>query len=339
MTMIETHNLTKHFGDVVAVDSVDLEVERGTVHGLVGPNGSGKTTAMQLIIGLLQPTEGEAYVDGEPAGSMAAKERIGYSPQEVAMYDSMTGRRYLEYMGRAAGMSRGDARERTDELIEWLELTEAADRQTGTYSGGMQRRLSLAQAMIHDPDVLFLDEPTTGLDPTGRQRIMDTLEELADEGLTVFVSSHVLSELEQYIEMVSILQDGQLVLTDSISAVQEAYGGQAFAVQTSDDERVATILSETELVHSAEVTDGRVVVTTDEPDQFREQLQQMLVDEGISLRSLTEEGTLQEAFTDIVTGGGPAGRRSRERAGNEGSGRPEDDSERAGDGDTEEVQS
>lgn len=301
MTAIETTNLTKRFGDVTAVDSLDLTVEEGTVHGFVGPNGAGKTTAMQLIIGLLQPTAGEAFVAGEPAGSLAANAHIGYSPQEVAMYDSMTGRRYLEYMGRAAGMSRGEVDERADELIEWLDLTDAAHRKTGTYSGGMKRRLSLAQAMIHDPDILILDEPTTGLDPTGRQRIMDALDALADEGLTVFVSSHVLSELEQYIDEVTILRAGEHILTDSIAAVQEAYGGEAFAVQTDDDQRVATLLEDSHLVHSVELDDQRLVVTTDEADAFRTGLQELLVEEGISLRSLSEEGTLQEAFTDIVT--------------------------------------
>lgn len=300
MTMIETHNLTKRFGDVVAVESLDLTVKEGTVHGFVGPNGAGKTTAMQMIIGLLQPTEGKAFVGGEPAGSLAAKEQIGYSPQEVAMYDSMTGRRYLEYMGRAAGMDRSDARERAEELVEWLDLTGAEDRRTANYSGGMQRRLSLAQAMIHDPDVLILDEPTTGLDPTGRQQIMDALEELADEGLTVFVSSHVLSELEQYIDVVTIIRDGEHVLTDSIAAVQEGYGGEAFSVQTEDDERVAEFLGDGDLVQSVERETDRLLVTTDDADRFRRELQELLVEEGISLRSLSEEGTLQEAFTDIV---------------------------------------
>jgi ABC-2 type transport system ATP-binding protein len=304
--MIDATNLTKEYGETTAVDRLDLHVEAGSVHGFVGPNGAGKTTTMQMIVGLLSPSEGSVTIDGEPAGSIAAKRKIGYSPQELSLYESMTGREYLRYMGRVSGMSRGDAVDRTEELLEWLDLTDAADKAAGGYSGGMKRRLSIAQAMIHEPDLLVLDEPTTGLDPSGRQKIMDALESLPEDGMTVFVSSHVLAELEQYIEAVTILRDGELVVTDSIDAVQETYGGEAFAVETDDDERVATLLSDHDLVRSVEHEDDRLLVMTDEPDEFRQQLQQLLVDEGISLMALTEEGTLQEAFADIMAGEGRA---------------------------------
>lgn len=300
MTLVEVRDLTKRFGDVVAVDSLTLEVAEGTIHGVVGPNGAGKTTALQSIIGLLTPTSGEAFVGGDPAGSLAAKERIGYSPQELTLDDSMTGRQYLIFMGRVAGMDKGAAADRADELIDWLDLSDAADRRVGDYSGGMKRRIGLAQAMIHEPELLILDEPTTGLDPTGRQKIMNSLSSLPDDGITVMVSSHVLSELEQYIDSVTILQDGRLVMTDTVEAVQDAYGGQAFSVKTGDNERVKTLLDEHDLVQSVEAEKGKLIVMTEEPDDFRQDLQQLLVEEGISLKSLSEEGTLQEAFADIV---------------------------------------
>jgi len=301
--MIETTNLTKHFGETVAVDGIDLTVEEGSVHGFVGPNGAGKTTAMQLLVGLLSPTDGEATIGGEPAGSKAAKELLGYSPQELALRESMTGRGYLEYMGRAAGMDKSDVRERADELLSWLDLKEAAGRRVGSYSGGMQRRLSLAQAMIHDPELLILDEPTTGLDPSGRQKIMDALRELPEQGMTVFVSSHVLAELEQYVGTVTILRDGEIVITDTIDAVQQAYGGQALAVETDDDERVGELLADIEVARNIEIEDGRLLVMTDDADQLRERLQGLLVEHDISLRSMSEAGTLQEAFADILEEG------------------------------------
>jgi ABC-2 type transport system ATP-binding protein len=301
--MIEATNLTKRYGEETAVEGINLTVERGGVHGFVGPNGAGKTTTMKMLVGLLDPTEGEVSIGGEPAGSVAAKRQIGYSPQELSLYDSMTARRYLHFMGRTAGMSKAAARERTDELLEWINLTDAADRPVGGYSGGMQRRVSLAQAMIHDPDLLILDEPTTGLDPAGRQTIMDALESLPEEGMTVFVSSHVLAELEQYIDDVTIVRDGEHVVTDSVDAVRDEHGGEAFAVETGDNERLEPLLAEHPLVNSVEVDDDELLVMTDQPDEFRRQLQQLLVDEGISLHSLTEKGTLQEAFTDIIDGG------------------------------------
>jgi len=301
--MIETSNLTKRFGETVAVDGIDLIVEKGSVHGFVGPNGAGKTTAMQLIVGLLSPSEGEAIIGGEPAGSKAAKELLGYSPQELALRESMTGRGYLEYMGRAAGMSKSDVRERADELLAWLDLEEAAGRRVGSYSGGMQRRLSLAQAMIHEPELLILDEPTAGLDPSGRQKIMDALRELPEQGMTVFVSSHVLAELEQYVGKVTILRDGEVVITDTIDAVQQAYGGQALAVETDDDERVAELLADVKVARNVEREDGRLLVMTDDADELRNRLQGLLVEHDISLRSMSEAGTLQEAFADILEEG------------------------------------
>ncbi len=301
--MIETSNLTKRFGETVAVDGIDLTVEEGSVHGFVGPNGAGKTTAMQLLVGLLSPSEGAATIGGEPAGSKAAKELLGYSPQELALRESMTGRGYLEYMGRAAGMSKSDVRERADELLAWLDLEAAAGRRVGSYSGGMQRRLSLAQAMIHEPELLILDEPTTGLDPSGRQKIMDALRELPEQGMTVFVSSHVLAELEQYVGKVTILRDGEIVITDTIDAVQQAYGGQALAVETDDDERVAELLADIEVARNVEIEDGRLLVMTDDADELRSRLQGLLVEHDISLRSMSETGTLQEAFADILEEG------------------------------------
>ncbi|QSG07499.1 ABC transporter ATP-binding protein [Halapricum desulfuricans] len=301
--MIETTNLTKRFGETVAVDGIDLTVEEGSVHGFVGPNGAGKTTAMQLLVGLLSPSEGAATIGGKPAGSKAAKELLGYSPQELALRESMTGRGYLEYMGRAAGMSKSDVRERADELLAWLDLEEAAGRRVGSYSGGMQRRLSLAQAMIHEPELLILDEPTTGLDPSGRQKIMDALRELPEQGMTVFVSSHVLAELEQYVGKVTILRDGEIVITDTIDAVQQAYGGQALAVETDDDERVAELLADVEVARNVEIEDGRLLVMTDDADELRNRLQGLLVEHDISLRSMSEAGTLQEAFADILEEG------------------------------------
>ncbi|MCU4718890.1 hypothetical protein [Halapricum hydrolyticum] len=157
--------------------------------------------------------------------------------------------------------------------------------------------------MIHDPDLLILDEPTTRLDPSGRQKIIDALVELPEEGMTVFVSSHVLAELEQYVGKVTILRDGEVVITDTIDAVQQAYGGQALAVETDDDERVAELLTDVDVARNVELQDGRLLVMTDDADDLRQQLQALLVEHDISLRSMSEAGTLQEAFADILEEG------------------------------------
>jgi len=299
MAMIETTNLTKRYGDLTAVECVDLTVEAGSIHGFVGPNGAGKTSTMQMLVGLTSPTEGEALIDGAPAGSIEANATIGYSPQDPALEEGMTGRSYLHYMGKMAGLE-DDLEERTEEVLAWIDLADAADQPIGEYSGGMQRRISLAQAMIHEPDLLILDEPTAALDPSGRMAIIESLEDLTEEGVTVFVSSHVLAELEQFIDTVSILRDGTLVETGPVDDIETGGSGQAFAVETDDDDRLAALLDDRSWVTEVTREDDVLAVRTDQPDEFRSELQQLLADEGILLQSLQETGGLEEAFADVV---------------------------------------
>ncbi len=298
--MIEARDLTKRYGDLTAVDGIDLTVEAGSIHGFIGPNGAGKTTTMQMMVGLLSPSEGEVMIDGEPAGSIPAKETIGYSPQDPALDESMTGQTYLEYMGQTAGMG-SETRERAAELLEWLDLSDAANQKIGGYSGGMKRRLSLAQAMIHEPELLILDEPTAALDPSGRMAIIESLKDLTERGMTVFVSSHVLAELEQFIDTVTILHDGQLVETGPVDSIQDRYGGQTFAVDTSENEQLVGLLEGRGWVTSVRLDeDGSITIMTDDPDEFRTELQQLLADEGILLESLQETGGLESAFADAI---------------------------------------
>lgn len=298
MTIIETTNLTKHYGDTVAVDGMDLTVSEGSIHGFVGPNGAGKTTAMEMLVGHLTPTEGQAHIGGDPAGSMAARQKLGYSPQEPSFYESMTGRAYLEYLARVSGVDQ--PAERSAELLSWVNLTGDADKQVGGYSGGMKRRLSLAQAMVHDPELLILDEPTAGLDPSGRRTIIESLQELTEEGLTVFVSSHVLAELEQFIDTVTILIDGEHIETDTVDAIQQRYGVEAYLIETSNNKRVVSLLADCSWVSNVSLEDGHLRVTTDDPDRFRSELQSLLADEGVLLESLQEAGGLEDAFADVI---------------------------------------
>jgi ABC-2 type transport system ATP-binding protein len=298
--MIQTTNLTKRYGDLTAVDGIDIEVESGSIHGFIGPNGAGKTTTMKMLVGLISPTEGEVLIDGAPAGSLAAKETIGYAPQDPAFYESMTGREYLEYMGKTAGMG-AQVHDRATELFSWLDLQDAAEQRVSGYSGGMKRRLSLAQAMIHEPDLLILDEPTAALDPSGRMAIIESLTDLTEEGMTVFVSSHVLAELEQFIDMVTILNDGEVVETGPIEKIQGSYGGQSFAVETADNDRLVTLLADRHWVSNVRhASDGSVTVVTDDPEEFKTQLQQLLADEGLVLESLQATGGLEDAFADAI---------------------------------------
>jgi ABC-2 type transport system ATP-binding protein len=299
--MIEARNLTKRYGDLTAVDGVDITVERGSIHGFVGPNGAGKSTTMQMLVGLVTPTAGEVRIGGDPAGSYAATAKIGYAPQEPAFYESMTGRAYLIYMGRVAGMGRGEASERADELLEWLDLGDAADQAIGGYSGGMARKLGLAQAMIHDPELLILDEPTATLDPEGRASIIDSLQDLTEEGMTVFVSSHVLAELEQFVDTVTILADGRVARSGPLESIRSAVSTETYVVDTTDNDRLATLLTDQPSVERVERRDGgRVAAVPAEPEDFTIELQGLIAEAELGLRSMEREAGLEEAVLHLI---------------------------------------
>lgn len=173
--MIQTREMTKVFGDFTAVDSINLVVKRGSIHGFIGPNGAGKTTTIKMLIGALRCTSGEGWISGHRIGSVEARQLVGYSPEHPFFYDDMAAFDYLAYMGRVCGMGRGDANRRTNELLGWLDLEQFAESKVGGFSAGMKQRLSLAQALIHEPELLILDEPTANMDPTGRLSILDKL--------------------------------------------------------------------------------------------------------------------------------------------------------------------
>jgi ABC-2 type transport system ATP-binding protein len=303
MSVIETRGLTKEYGDVTAVTDVDLTVEPGEIHGFVGHNGAGKTTTMQMLTGLVTPTRGEAYIGGDPAGTRAATERIGYAPQDPSFYESMTGRDYLVYMGTLSAVE-GSARERADELLARLDLTGAADQAVGGYSGGMLRRLAVGQAMLGDPELLILDEPTAALDPEGRAMIIDALETLTDEGTTIFVSSHVLTELEQFIDTVTFLEEGQVVASGPLAEVLSSTAAEQYVVDASDNDRLADLLAANESVDGVDRgDDGQVVVTTDDPEGFALALPRILTDANLGLYSVDRQGGLEERFLDMLDEG------------------------------------
>jgi ABC-2 type transport system ATP-binding protein len=208
-TAIETRRLTKRFGDVVAVDELDLSIPFGTVYGFVGPNGAGKTTTLRMLAGLLKPDEGEALVDGTEASQRSElTETLGYLPAEAPLYDELTGREQLQY---AAQFRRLDDGDRVEEALARYDLVDAADRRVDGYSTGMRRKLGLAQATLHEPSVLILDEPLNGLDPGATRTVRELVEGVSDDGTAVMVSSHDLATVESLCDRVGIVSEGRLV--------------------------------------------------------------------------------------------------------------------------------
>src|SRR3712207_4227099 len=214
MAAIETEGLEREFkGAIKAVDGIDLRVEPGEVYGFLGPNGAGKTTTVRMLVTLLRPTGGHARVAGFDVATQPhdVRARIGVALQEAALDLLMTGRELMELQATLHGIAPASVRGRAAELIERVGLSQAADRRVGTYSGGMKRRLDLAMALIHEPEVLFLDEPTTGLDPVSRITLWDEVRRLKDEGTTVFLTTQYLEEADQLADRVGIISSGLIV--------------------------------------------------------------------------------------------------------------------------------
>ncbi|HTS14572.1 MAG TPA: ABC transporter ATP-binding protein, partial [Candidatus Sulfotelmatobacter sp.] len=226
---VEAHGLTKRFGRILALDRLDLSVPQGSIFGLLGPNGAGKTTALRILTGLARPSEGQASVGGVPVGLDRPElwRGIGYLDQDPRFYGWMRGRELLELVGRLYGLRGSDLSSRVDELLERTGLAGAADRRIGGYSGGMRQRLGIAQALLHRPPVLFLDEPVSSLDPEGRRDLLALIAGLRGDATVVF-STHVLADVERVCDRVAILHRGRLITEGPLEELLAAHARPIF---------------------------------------------------------------------------------------------------------------
>jgi ABC-2 type transport system ATP-binding protein len=209
---IETRALTKHYGDTTAVEDLNLSISRGSVYGFLGPNGAGKTTTMRMLTTLTRPTSGAARVAGQSIDDRdAVTPHIGYLPEEPPLYDELTGREQLEYIAGLRDVPEDVADERIGSMLDRFDLADDADRRIDAYSKGMRQKIGVIQAVLHDPEVVFLDEPTSGLDPRAARTMRDTIAELADREMTVFLSTHILPVVDELADTVGVLHDGRLV--------------------------------------------------------------------------------------------------------------------------------
>jgi ABC-2 type transport system ATP-binding protein len=234
---IETSGLCKRYGDVRALDGVDLRAEKGTVLGLLGPNGAGKTTAVRILTTLLKPDGGSARVDGldvvKDAGEL--RERIGLAGQYAAVDESLTGRENLELFGRLYGMKKSEARQRANQLLERFDLEDAGGRMVSTYSGGMRRRLDLAGALVARPPVLFLDEPTTGLDPRSRLGLWQTIEDRVSQGATVLLTTQYLDEADRLADQIAVIDHGRVIAEGTATELKDRVGGDRLEVRLENE--------------------------------------------------------------------------------------------------------
>ena len=216
--VIETQGLRRNFGPTLAVADLSLTVGSGEIFGFLGPNGAGKTTSVKMLLSLVQPSGGSGRVLGKPLGDRAARAKIGFLPEHFRFHDCLSARELLRFHGRLFGLKGADLESRIDALLARVDLLDAADRPLRGYSKGMLQRAGLAQALIHDPDLVFLDEPTSGLDPLGRLLVRDIIGELRQRGTTVFLNSHLLGEVEATCDRVAFIKDGRVIHALNLSS-------------------------------------------------------------------------------------------------------------------------
>jgi ABC-2 type transport system ATP-binding protein len=256
---IEAVGLVKDYGEIHALAGLELTVRAGSIHGVLGPNGAGKTTAVRVLTTLVRPDGGRARVAGIDVAAQPAqvRARIGVAAQDATLDDLLTGRQNLTMVGQLLGMRRRTARTRADELLDQFELADAADRVVKGYSGGMRRRLDLAASMLSRPEVLFLDEPTTGLDPTSRQKVWDAIRDLTSTGVTLLLTTQYLDEADRLADRIAVVDHGRVIAEDTSAGLKRAVGGARLHVTLSDiahDETLAAL---------APYVEGRPVLSAD----------------------------------------------------------------------------
>ena len=305
--MIRTENLAKRYGDFEALKGINLEIGEGELYGFIGPNGAGKTTTIRILTTLIHPSEGSAWIDGHSVIEKpeAIRSLIGYMPDEFAGHPDMSVREYLHFFAAAYGVPHSERNSLIEGLLELTDLSMKTDTLIDGLSRGMRQRLALTRTLIHDPKVLILDEPASGLDPRARVEIREVLRELCHMGKTILISSHILSELAEVCTSVGILEQGNLVAQGTIADLTAKAQDQAEVwLRTEDDARACVVLRELPQVQSAEVNEGRnsIVLHLQQGCDLIV-LSNHLASRSIGLRYLErQDPTLEDVFLKLTAG-------------------------------------
>jgi len=305
--MIEIRDLTKKYSDLYAIHKIDLKLDRGDVFGFIGPNGAGKTTTMRILATLLNPTWGEAYVGGYSIYTKPKEIRriIGYMPDFFGVYDNMKVIEYLEFFAAAYRIKGPKRRKVCDDVLGLVDLGYKRDELVTSLSRGMTQRLGLARVLLHDPQVLLLDEPASGLDPRARIEIRGLLKELRNMGKTIMVSSHILPELADICNKIGIIERGELIVNSDVEDVMRQVRQQTvLQIDVAGDRKAAArLLEEHEIVEKVELQDYALRVTLQSGDHDFSRLARLLLDNGHALTRLNEEEiNLETAFMTLTKG-------------------------------------
>jgi ABC-2 type transport system ATP-binding protein len=287
---IEVRGLVKRYGDQVAVDHLDLDVRRGEFLSLLGPNGAGKSTTLRILTTLLPPTGGSVVIAGRrlPQEKDRVKPLLGLVPQEIALYEMLSARQNLRFFARLYGLHGATLERRVDDLLAGVGLLERAGDPVRTYSGGMQRRVNIAAALVHDPAILFLDEPTVGLDPVSREAVWNTLDELKARGKTIVLTTHYMEEAESLSDRVVIVDHGKVIALGTPAELIRATGVQTVLHLTVEGDPEAAVGPVRVLpdVRDAAAGDGRLRISTSAGSRLLPALLQVLLNAGVNVRSV-----------------------------------------------------
>ncbi len=293
--IIETKQLTKQYGEKTAVNQLNLNIQKGEIFGLLGPNGAGKTTTILMLLGLTEPTEGEAFINGYNCtrDPIAVKSIVGYMPDNVGFYSDMTGRENLRFTGQLNGLSRKEIDEKVENLLERVGMLEAGDQKTGTYSRGMKQRLGIADVLMKDPEIIIMDEPTLGIDPEGMRDLLDLMQKLAKEdGRTLLISSHQLYQIQQICDRVGIFVNGQLIacgkIDDLAEQVQEANHYRLELQMTPCDDKVLRQIMNQPGVTNVGKEGNTFIVESDK--DLRQSMTRFLGENGYTILHMHQRG-------------------------------------------------
>jgi ABC-2 type transport system ATP-binding protein len=301
--VISTRRLSLWYGQVIGVNDISLDIGPG-VTGLLGPNGAGKSTLLKILSGQLRPSSGMARIFGEPIwNNSRIFGRVGLVPEQDAFYEEMTGREFVAYLTRLQGFSSAEAERMADETIDLVGMSESKNRRIDEYSKGMRQRIKLAQAIAHDPDILFLDEPLTGTDPVGRHKMIELVQHLGEQGKTVVVSSHVLHEVEQMTRDILLINKGRVLAEGNIYAIRELIDEHPHTIMVDCDEprKFAAMLAEYADVVRIEFEESRFRVATLDPDACYQRIPRLAREHGIALRGfMSPDNNLMALFEYLV---------------------------------------
>lgn len=299
MELLKASDLVKRFGNTNAVNGINFHIEEGRCVSLLGPNGAGKTTTLKMLSGLLEPTSGSIDFKGEEAKDL--RPFIGYLPQYPAFYNWMSGKEFLVFAGQLAKLNRKEAEKRSEELLERMGLTNAKKRKIGGYSGGMKQRLGLAQALIHRPKLLILDEPVSALDPLGRREVLDMMREIKKE-TTILFSTHVLHDAEEISDDILIMHAGDIVISGSLGSVMEEYRQPILQIEFESQaaDWLKSIASYS-FVSEVNIQGNKTSIVLKDMVNGRQTLLKDIVDRKLPIRKFEiSQTTLEDLFMKVV---------------------------------------